>query len=89
MQKGPDNQLQVVHRTLRSPAQERPQALQQNWTWQEKKTVKKFNNVLSKPVWNVNLKNVCPPYLHVLLGVVKRHHDLLEKDGHNIDLMIW
>ena len=29
-----------------------------------------------------------PPYLHILLGIVKRHHDMLEKECHSIDLQI-
>ena len=31
---------------------------------------------------------VCPPYLHILLGIVKLHHDLLETECHKLDLQI-
>ena len=33
-------------------------------------------------------KHICPPYLHILLGLVKKHHDLLEAATHSIDLEI-
>lgn len=47
-----------------------------------------YNNVIRKYVMNIDLDHVCPPYLHILLGVVKKHHDLLEKECHSIDLAI-
>ena len=28
---------------------------------------------------------ICPPYLHILLGLVKKQHDLLESKTHAID----
>ena len=31
-----------------------------------------FNNVIHKPMWDVKVKHVCPPYLHMLLGIVKK-----------------
>jgi hypothetical protein len=34
---------------------------------------------------NVALENVTPPYLHLLLGIVKKHHSLLEKACQDID----
>ena len=47
-----------------------------------------FNNVIHRPMWDVKVKHVCPPYLHMLLGIVKKHHDLLENELHQIDLQI-
>ena len=47
-----------------------------------------FNNVIHKPMWDVKVKHVCPPYLHMLLGIVKKRHDLLENELHQIDLEI-
>ena len=32
------------------------------------------------------IQSVCPPYLPILLGIVKKHHVLLEKDLHEVDL---
>ena len=52
----------------------------------KKKTAAKLcNNVIWKPFLQIELDQVAPPYLHILLGVVKKHHDLLEKDCHNLD----
>ena len=45
-------------------------------------------NAIHEPLWPVSISRVCPPYLHVLLGVVKKYNDLLEDDCHNIDLQI-
>jgi hypothetical protein len=41
-------------------------------------------NMSSKPIWEISPSHIVPPYLHILLGVVKKHHDLLEVDLHNI-----
>ena len=68
MQKSPDKQLQVAHRTLRSLRKDHWQFL--------------------SAVWHISINHVCPPYLHILLGIVKRHHDMLEKECHSIDLQI-
>ena len=46
------------------------------------------NNIIHNPLWPVAVSRVCPPYLHILLGVVKKHHDLLECACHDIDLLI-
>lgn len=37
------------------------------------------------PIWDIELTHVAPPYLHLLLGIVKKHHDILERDSHYID----
>ena len=54
----------------------------------KKQLVSDFMNAIHEPLWPVSISRVCPPYLHVLLGVVKKHNDLLEDDCHNIDLQI-
>ena len=51
-------------------------------------TAKLHNNVIRKPIVEVDLNQVAPPYLHILLGVVKKHHDLLERDCHSLDQQI-
>ena len=53
-----------------------------------KTTAASHHNVISKPILPVMIKQICPPYLHILLGVVKKNHDLLEKATHAIDLEI-
>ena len=54
----------------------------------KKTTAKLHNNVIRKPIVEVDLNQVAPPYLHILLGVVKKHHDLLERDCHSLDQQI-
>ena len=44
--------------------------------------------MVSRPVWNIPLRQVCPPYLHILLGIVKKHHEMLESSCHDLDLKI-
>ena len=54
----------------------------------KKKTAKAYNNAVLSPIWDIELTHVAPPYLHLLLGIVKKHHDLLERDCHCIDKQI-
>lgn len=49
---------------------------------------KAYNNVVTPHIWDIELDHVAPPYLHILLGVVKKHHDLLEKECHYLDKQI-
>ena len=44
------------------------------------KQAKHFYNAAKKPLLNVDVDHVAPPYLHILLGVTKKHHDLLVAD---------
>ena len=53
-----------------------------------KKEVAKFHNALHTPLLNIDLDSVAPPYLHILLGVVLKHHKLLEDAAHNLDQQI-
>jgi hypothetical protein len=34
---------------------------------------------------DIELTQVVPPYLHLLLGIVQRHHSLLEKESDELD----
>ena len=52
---------------------------------QQPKNAKFFNNVILRPILDIELEQVVPPYLHILLGVVKKHHDHLEKDCQSLD----
>ena len=54
----------------------------------EKKNASKFENVINLPLIDISLKHVCPPYLHILLGITKRHHVLMENDCYIIDKLI-
>ena len=55
---------------------------------EKKKNAKAFNNVVTEPIWDIELTHVAPPYLHLLLGIVKKHHDLLKKECHSLDVQI-
>lgn len=39
-------------------------------------------------MWDIKICRVNPPYLHVLLGIVKKHNDFLEDQLHAIDIEI-
>ena len=47
-----------------------------------------YNNVIHEPLWDIEISYVCPPYLHILLGIVKKHHDLLEAECDAFDQKI-
>ena len=44
---------------------------------------------MRRPLVNIELDHVAPPYLHILLGITKKHHDLLEDEcSHSLDKVI-
>ena len=51
----------------------------------DKKKAANYHNVISCPVFQMELDRVCPPYLHIVLGIVKKHHALLEERCHKLD----
>ena len=51
----------------------------------EIKNAKYHLNVIHPPMLDIDIYHVSPPYLHILLGLVVRHHKLLEHDAINID----
>ena len=50
-----------------------------------KKIVSRFHNSLHAPMLDIELDRIAPPYLHILLGIVLKHHRLLENAADNID----
>ena len=44
-----------------------------------------FNNVRHVPMFDMMPTQVSPPYLHIMLGIVKRHHTVLQDDCHSLD----
>ena len=51
-----------------------------------KKHAKRCRNVVRKPLIDFEpSEQAAPTTLHILLGVVKKHHDLLEKECHSLD----
>ena len=47
--------------------------------------VKYYNNALHKPLLPIELEDVTPPYLHIELGVVWRHHILLLREINKLE----
>lgn len=47
-----------------------------------------YNNSINEPLWDIKINHVCPPYLHILLGIVKKHHDLLEQECNQLDIKV-
>ena len=78
-QKSPREQPVLAERTPRSIKSD---LRKHKRAGSKKKTTKPYNNVVLSPIWDIELTHVAPPYLHLLLGIVKKHHDLLERDCH-------
>lgn len=54
----------------------------------DKTKAKEDMNVILPNVWDIQLDHIAPPYLHILLGLVKKHHDLLAEEVHELDQKI-
>ena len=50
-----------------------------------KSQVSKYINCLHSPLLPIDLEFVCPPYLHITLGIVLKHHKQLEAAAHQLD----
>ena len=51
----------------------------------DKKKASQHNNVVRAPLVDIPISDVVPPILHILLGVVKKHHTILEEKCDDID----
>ena len=81
----PQHQRATTFRTLQQIQQDHRQFQMHR---SKRQHASSYHNVIHKPLLNIPLSHVCPPYLHILLGVVKLHHDLLESECHQIDKRI-
>ena len=54
----------------------------------DKREAAKFHNSLHAPLLELDLECADPPYLHILQGVVSKHHELLEDSAHRLDMEI-
>ena len=54
----------------------------------QKNVMSQFENCINRPMLNIEIDHVVPPYLHILLGIMKRHHELLEDSAHYLDTLI-
>ena len=52
------------------------------------KNAKIFKNCIRPPLLNIEVEMVVPMYLHILLGIVLKHHNWLVAETHLIDIMI-
>ena len=52
---------------------------------ENKKKAAACNSVINYPLLKVPLCHVCPPNLHIVLGIVKKHRDMLENECHKLD----
>ena len=55
---------------------------------EDKKQAARCYNCIQLPLLDISLTHICPPYLHILLGLVKKHHNLLEDAVHELDLTL-
>lgn len=46
------------------------------------------HNVVNSVIWKVGIGRTCPPYLHILMGIVKKHHEMLINHCHDIDVAL-
>ena len=54
----------------------------------DSKKSKMFNSIVHPPLFDIPPKQVCPPYLHLTLGIVLKHHNLMEARFHQLDCKI-
>ena len=86
LQEKPTERREVNKRTLES-LQEHHESFQHEGHG-DKKRAKEHMNVVMPLVWDIPVRNVAPPYLHIFLGVVQKHHKLLEDDVFDLDKRI-
>ncbi|KAL5470750.1 hypothetical protein EMCRGX_G028763 [Ephydatia muelleri] len=51
-----------------------------------KKQAQHFYNCISEPIFNIPISQVCPPGLHITLGIFTKIYGLLEDECHTLDL---
>ena len=56
---------------------------------EDKRQAKHFHNCIHKPLLNIELDRVSPPYLHIILGITLKHHRLLEEAADKIDIALF
>ena len=54
----------------------------------DRSKVKFYNNALHIPLLPIELEDICPPLLHILLGLVWRHHVLLKKEIYLLEKLL-
>ena len=77
-----DTQPAIQERTLRGMRRDYRRFLKGG---ENKKKAAACKNVINYPLFKVPLCHVCPPYLQIVLGIVRKHHDMLENEYHKFD----
>ena len=54
----------------------------------QKNVMCNFENCVNRPMLKIEIDHVVPPYLHILLGIMKRHHELLEDSANYLDQLL-
>ncbi|XP_070178247.1 uncharacterized protein [Littorina saxatilis] len=85
IQRAPTEQPEVPQRTLLNIKNDHRRFVRAG---RDKKKAKAYNNAIHYPLFDLQLTQVAPPYLHILLGIVKKHHVLLEHECHKLDKTI-
>ena len=75
--------IEYPHRTLEGIKQDVVFLMEQHDG--DKKHAAKFRNCLRWPLIQIPLTHIAPPYLHIMLGIVVRHHRLLEQAVDKLD----
>ena len=47
-----------------------------------------YNNVIAEPIVDVEVTQICEPYLHIFTGIIKKHHGNLEEDCAKLCLLL-
>ena len=54
----------------------------------DKKQAMHYYNCIRPPLLPIQIPDVVPSYLHILLGIAFKHHKLLKEAAHHVDLLI-
>ena len=78
--------IECTERTVKGILEDHERFLKE--TKNDKSEVKFYNNALHPPLIPIELNDVCPPHLHIVLGLVWRHHVLLKKEIYELEIML-
>ena len=54
----------------------------------DKTKAAKYHSVIRGPVFQIELDHVCPPYLHIVLGIMRKYHSPQEEKCYKLDKKI-
>nr|XP_054748599.1 uncharacterized protein LOC129254164 isoform X2 [Lytechinus pictus] len=56
--------------------------------YKEDKVAKNHNNVIKEPLFKIPIDQVCPPGLHISLGLFYKHYTSMEQKCHELDVKV-